>query len=461
MLRDKSENGLRRVGAAIGPAWKSWTADTLLQRLLANASLLLGGKAVNAVFSLGFLALTARGLSLEAFGALILIHTYTQAIGDITKFQSWQAVLTYGTPALNDGRINDLRKILRFCVRLDAIGAVSGLAIASLCIPVAQYFFDWSPETAKLASYYVISVLFFDIATSTGVLRLFDRFDLTAAQSSLGAFIKLLGASVAFYLGAGLEAYMAVWFIAEIIPCLVLIALAWRELRRRGVLDPVTTAPATGQAHWAPDRQVWGFVWSANLNTTLQLILTHFGTLAVGAMLGAPAAALYRVARQLTEAITTPVKMLTPTIYPELARLAARNAITQMRRFMLRAAVLAGVGASMLAGFLAVAGAWLLLVVAGQNFVAAYDVMVVLGIAAAIRLGSFPLEPMLISSGQAVAALWVRFVTTLLYALLMFFLCPVLGLVGAGISLLIASMTNLIGQVIVVEKWLRLRGVTA
>ncbi len=461
MPQDDSEKGVRRFGAGFRPAWQSWTADALLRRLIGNASMLLGGKAVNAVFSVGYLALAARGLSLEAFGTLILIHTYTQAVGDITKFQSWQAVLTYGIPAWNDGRIGDLQRILRFSVRLDVIGAAAGLGVALLGIPVAQYAFDWSPHTAELATYYVFSVIFFDIATTTGVLRLFNRFDLAAIQSSLGALIKFLGAAVAFYYGAGLEAYLVTWVIAAIIPCLVLIGMGVRELRRQGVFAPQPEQAVSSPAPWTPDRTVWGFVWFANLNTTLQLVLTHFGTLIVGALLGAPSAGLYRVARQLTEALTAPVKLLTPTIYPELARLAARNAMAEMRRFMLRSALLAGVGASALAGILIVAGPWLLLIVAGPNFTPAYGVMVVLGIAAAIRLGSFPLEPMLISCGQAGAALQVRAVTTALYMILMFYLCSWLGLVGAGLALLIASLTNLAGQVTVVEKWLRQHAVTA
>lgn len=461
MAQDESEKGVRRLRAGFSPVWTDWKADLLLRRLLGNTSMLLGGKAFTAIFSIAYLALAARGLSLEAFGTLILIHTYTQAIGDITKFQSWQAVLSYGTPAWNEGRIGDLQRILRFTLRLDVIGAVAGLGVALLGLPLARYMFEWTPETAQLASYYVLSIVFFDIATTTGVLRLYDRFDLTAAQSSLGAFIKLLGTAAAFYYGAGLEAYLATWMISQILPCLVLIGMALLELRRQGVLVSQPEQISPSPAPWAPDRQVWGFVWSSNLNTTLQLVLTHFGTLAVGAMLGAPAAALYRIARQVTEALTTPVKLLTPTIYPELARLAARNAITEMRRFMMRSALLAGLGATGLVGVLIVAGPWLLKIVAGPNFVPAYGVMVVLGIAAAIRLGSFPLEPMLISSGQAVSALKVRLVTTVLYMALLYYLCSFLGLLGAGLALLMAALSNLLGQLFVVKKWLRLRAVTA
>lgn len=455
------EKAARPALPGLKTVWKSWSADQLLRRLLANASMLLGGKAVTAIFGIGYLALAARGMSLEAFGTLILIHTYTLAIGDITKFQSWQVVLTYGTPAWNGQRLGDLRQILRFAMRLDALGAVAGLVVALLGLPLAAYVFDWPAHMVELAAYYVFCVLFVDIASTTGVLRLFDRFDLTAMQSSVGALIKLLGAALAFYHDAGLEAYLITWMVSEIAPCFVLIAMAVNELRQRGVWGPTATAPAEDGPFWKPDRDVWKFVWSANANTTLQLVLTHFGTLAVGALLGASAAALYRIARQLTEAITTPVKLLTPTIYPELARLMADNAIAEMRRFMLRASLLAGLGASLLAGLLILVGPWLLLAMAGQSFVQAYGVMVVLGLAAAVRLWSFPLEPMLISSGQAVSALQVRLVTTGLYIGAMYFLCSWLGLTGAGLALLVAALANMIGQLVLVEKWLRRHALSA
>ncbi|MSP43371.1 MAG: lipopolysaccharide biosynthesis protein [Alphaproteobacteria bacterium] len=455
MLHKYRPNSVLQLCAGFRDVWRNWTADVLLRRLISNASLLLGGKAVTAVFGIGYLALAARGLSLEAFGTLILIHTYTQAVGDITKFQSWQVVLSYGTPAWNEGRKGDFRRILRFSVRLDLYGAVAGLALALLGIPLAQTLFGWSADTAHWATVYVLSVVFFDVATSTGILRLFDRFDLTALQSSLGAFIRLVGTAAAFIYGWGLPFYLAVWMTAQIFPCLVLIGMAMRVLRHQGAFETPRERPDVTGGGWRPDRQVWGFVWSANLNTTLQLVLTHFGTLAVGAMLGAPAAALYRIARQITEAIAMPVKLLTPTIYPELARLATRRAFSEIRRFMLRASVLAGFGATALICVLVFAGPWLLLTVAGDNFTPAYGVMVVLALAAAIRLWSFPLEPMLITSGRAVAAFQVRLVTTILYIVLMFFLCPRLGLMGAGYALVIASLTNLAGQLMVAENWFR------
>lgn len=444
-----------------GRIWRSWKKDALLQRLLGNASLLLGGKAVNAVFSLGYLALAARGLSLEVFGTLILIHTYTQAVGEISKFQSWQALLTYGTPAWQEGRLADLRKVLRFTMRLDIMGSMAAWVIAMLGIPLAGHFFGWPPETALYARYYVLSVILLDAGTATGVMRLFDRFDLVAPQSSLGAFIRLAGAAIAYYLGAGIGAYLLVWGLANVLPQLVLILLCLRELRRHKVLGAPSATGQDAPSVWVPDRAVWNFVWSTNFNTSLQLAFSHFGTLAAGALLGAGSAALYRVARQLSEAVTAPVKLLTPSIYPELARLSARKAIAEMRRFILRASLLAGAGASLMVTVLIFAGPLLLNLIAGPKLAAAYGVMCVLGAAAALRLWAFPLEPMLISSGLAGAALRIRIGATLAYLALLFLLCPLLGLIGAGAALLLAALVNFAGQIFVAEKFLRTRAPTA
>ena len=446
------KNRYRKLAALLRPAWQSWTGDVLIRRLVGNASVLLGGKSANGLFSLAYLALAARGLSLEAFGTLILVHTYAQSVGELVKFQSWQAVLTYGTPAWSDGRMADLRRVLWFTVKLDLIGAAAGFILAFGGVAVAQRLFGWSDEVVPLVRVYVISVLFMATATPVGILRLLDRFDLIALQSSLGSFVRLAGAALAFLSGAGLEIYLLVWFTATLISGSTLIGMALRELRRRNILQAEADAlPAV----WRPTRKVWRFVWSTNFNTTLGLASTHFGTLAVGALLGAPAAALYRVGRQLAEAVTVPTKLLTPAIYPELARLAARNEIVRIRSFVFRSALMAGMGATVLVGGLAAIGAWLLNAVAGPDYVAAYGVMVLLGVAAAVRLWAFPLQPLLISANRAHAVLAVHGVSTGVYLALLFPLCLSAGLAGAGIATLTANVLNIAGLLILAEKWLR------
>src|SRR3546814_9902255 len=67
--------------------------SSLFRSVFANASILLSGKAAGAVLGLGVAALAARALGIHAFGILILVHAFAEAVKDLAGFQSWQVVL--------------------------------------------------------------------------------------------------------------------------------------------------------------------------------------------------------------------------------------------------------------------------------------------------------------------------------------------------------------------------------
>src|SRR3546814_17331914 len=67
------------------------------------------------------------------------------------------------------------------------------------------------------------------------------------------------------------------------------------------------------------------------------------GLLAVGWLVGPAAASLFRIARQLAELLTKVNRnLLTPAIYPELARLTARGDIGGRRGMVVRSALVLG-----------------------------------------------------------------------------------------------------------------------
>ncbi len=84
--------------------------DGVLRRVLANTGVLLGGRAVNAVLSLGYMALAARSLGIGAFGVLVLINTFAQFVSDVAKFQAWQTILHFGAAPLAEGRRADFQQ---------------------------------------------------------------------------------------------------------------------------------------------------------------------------------------------------------------------------------------------------------------------------------------------------------------------------------------------------------------
>src|SRR5690606_40610354 len=68
----------------------------MIRRALPNTGWLMGARSINAVLSLGYLALATRALGIEGFGRFILIVAFAQAISGLVSFQTWQAVIRWG-----------------------------------------------------------------------------------------------------------------------------------------------------------------------------------------------------------------------------------------------------------------------------------------------------------------------------------------------------------------------------
>ncbi len=421
--------------------------------MLGNAGILLGGKALNGALSLGATALAARTLGVDMFGVLVLVHAYVQTVGEIAKFQSWQALLQYGTAPLAEGRLVDFQRVLRFSLALDGLSGIGGIVIALIGVQLIGSALGWPEVLAPEVSAYSLVIVFMVSATPTGALRLLDRFDLLAWQSSVDSWVRVIGAAIAWQCDAGLSTFLAIWFAGQVAAFIFLFGMASRTLRARGALDGFELRAPGPLTDGFPG--LWSFVWSTNLNSTLALAFTHVGTLMVGALLGARDAALFRVAKQLGDAVAKPAKLIVPALYPELARLAAASDQTVLRRLVWQLALAAGGAASVLLLIAALIREPALRFIVGEEFVAAKDVLLWLLGASVVSLWALPLEPLLMSTGSAGAAFRMRLLVTLVYLPLLYFATINGGLTAAGAASVIGALMLFVGQLWLVLRWYR------
>ena len=433
-------------------AWRGPETGVPFRRMLRNAALVLGGKAATALINLAATALALRSLGIEAYGLLVLVHAFVQTVGGVVKFQSWQAVLRYGAPCLEHGRWAEFRALLRFTAGLDLASALAGSAACGALAYLLGPVFGWPTELIPAAALYATSVAFRVMAMPTGLLRLFDRFDLLAKRDLAGAVVRLVSAAAAAVMGGGLLAFMAAWYAGAAAGGAMLVAAAWRELRRRGLAGPV---PGPRLRAAAAHPGIWRFAWTTNLMTTLSLASSHGGTLIVGALLGPAEAALYAVARQIGDGLLKPTQFLTPAIYPELAGLLAAGRPDRAQALALRSMAVAAGAAGALLAALALGGEPLLRLIGGPPATAAHGVAVLLGAAAAIGFASFALEPLLISAGRPSVALRARAAGTLAYIPAAFGGIWLAGLAGAGLASIAVALVMLAGQAIPAARWLR------
>jgi O-antigen/teichoic acid export membrane protein len=431
-----------------------WFGDGPLRRLLTNASMLVGGRSLNGVFNLAALTLIVRTVGLETFGVLVLVHAFASTIGDIAKFQSWQAVLRYGTPALESGRVLDFRRLVKLTVLLDLGSSVVGILVAVVAAPLLASRFGWTPELVPAVQLYAFSILFMVTATPTGLLRLFDRFDLLSVSNAIGSFVRVLGGLWVFFYGGDLGFLLALWFASTAVSGCWLIGHSIRALSSRELLR----GPRLGLRGLATGHErIASFVMMTQANTTLSAGMRQLATVIVGLLLGASSAGLFDISRQVTTLLTRFARLMKPAIYPEFAKLSSRNDLAGIRQLMLRSmALMTGAGVVLVTPFVFF-GRPLLGAVFGHEVEAAYGLVILLAFAAAVRLLSFPLEPALISTGRAGAALVVRAATVIVFLICMFTLIPELGLVGAGIAMLAAALVGVAGQATAVVVWFRSR----
>jgi O-antigen/teichoic acid export membrane protein len=432
------------------------TSDVALQaphrggigRVLANAGVLLGGRTANALISLGYLAAAARTLGTVEAGVLILINAFAQLVSEVVKFNSWQAVLHFGAPALADGRRDRLQQVVRFAVFLDVISAVMGVAVAVAAIYLFGEKLGWGPEHNASAALYCLSIALLAPAAPIGLLRLFDRFDLITAQAPISSTVRLAGSALVLVWGASLDLFLAVWAAGSVAAFLYLAAASVRELKRRDLAAGFRwRGPLAAGLPGA-----WRFAWATNLSGSLETAFTHAITLVVGAVVGPGPAALWRIGRQVADALAKPARLLVPALYPELARLRATQGEHAMRRLALQVGLLGGGVGTLLLMITFLFGGPLLALVMGDGFAAAAEVMTWQVGAAVIGIWSLPLEPMLVSLGRPGDAVKVRLVVSVVLLAALVPVVEAFGVNGAGAALVAGMSALALGMFLMLQR---------
>ncbi|MCC7268863.1 MAG: lipopolysaccharide biosynthesis protein [Caulobacteraceae bacterium] len=408
-----------------------------------NAGYLVSGKGVGGVLQLASMGVAGRALGPEAFGVLVLVHTYALTASGVAKFQSWQAIIQYGAPHLHSGDRRKLADVVTFAFSLDAAaGVLTALAAAAL-LPLLAGAVGIPAEHVMLGLVYCALIPTLTAASPTGVLRLLDDFRSLGVQSTVTPALRLVGVSVAALLNAPFVAYAAIWWLSDFLGDVILWLMALAALKRRDVLSALRFRPLAAPRD---NPGIWRFVAATNLNTSLALVWGPLSNLIVGGMLGPAAAGGYRVALSIVQALSKPADLATKSFYPELAHLQAAGDAGALKRLAVRAAGLAAPFAAGLTLLAVLAGPWLVALVMGEDYRAAGWLLAVMAPALLIALPSFPLEPVLLSIGRAGQALVARLAASAGYLALLLGLTHAFGLTGAGIAFVAGAVMLAIAQ---------------
>jgi len=407
-------------------------------RALRNVGWLLTGKGVGAVLSLFYLALATRSLGPEKFGEFTLILSVGQAVAAVVGFQTWQVVIRFGMPHLKEGRVDALGRLVRFCAVLDFVTASIGCLLAWASIWVMGIRLGWSAEVEHEALLFCLVLLLSVRTTAVGVLRLHDRYRTGAIADAVTPLARFGGALVVVLGGASVRGFLFAWAVAEFATAIAY----WSSAHH--------VAPGLlgrwGAADHAPRENpgLWHFAFATNVDATLNVASKQCVVVLVGFATGPAIAGGYRLAYQLSQALLRVSEMFSRGIFPEFARASTGQTGPELRLLFRQSSRLALVVGAAICIIVPLAGQPMLHLIAGETYVGAYPVLLLLGLASGLEIMAAGFEPVLLGIGRAGLVLRIRGLTVLVLFVGVALLMPGFAASGAAAATVLSAAVALV-----------------
>lgn len=441
----------------------SWFKDDVFRRLFLNAGKLLSANVFGAALQLVVTVLAARSLGPADYGVLALVLVYQLTIGKLVTFDAWQAIIKFGSEALERKDSHALRQLIKFGFTLDLTSAIIGTILAIMLAGPVVTLLGWDSSIPSLLRLYSILILFSFSGTPIGILRLFDRFDLLSYTAVLNAVVRLIGVLWCLMTGQTLWGYVWVYLITGIVGQLYQILASLWVLRKQQV-GSIVCEPLRGIRTKFPG--IWDYVWTTNLTMTIRMLSREADGLFIAGLTTPTALGLFNVAKQFSSALPKFSDPLSQSIYPELARSWAQADRKRFVSLIKRTTLFTSTAA--VAGWFSfvLLGHRIIRLTVGPAFQDAYWVTVVYMLAMVVFLCGFTLTPSLLAMGLARKSFFANLVATILYFCLLFPFVKAFGVVGASLAYvgffliwsavmvryLFASLRNRPGLVDVIER---------
>lgn len=425
-----------RDDSQIALSAESSTADAQggARKIFRNAGVLLGGKAFGGLLSLAYLAIAARALGPVEMGYLVVASAYALAVAGVARFQSWQAIIRFGSPMVEAGDRESLRLLLQFTIRLDIASGVLSLVVAFAFIGLASHALKWPPQAMPFIYLYCCAVPFLISATPTGILRLFDRFSLLGWQSIAMPLVRFFGALVAWAMDGGLTVFLVTWILSGILDGVALWTLGFMEMRRRDIVPDIRV-----RADAAAPRAWLDYMLKSNIASIFEIARNGLPMLIVGAILGSGASGFLQLAVNLTNLIAHPANMLSQATLPELTKTAMIKGRRAMLAVAYRTMAISLATATPFVLMFILFRAPLVTAVGGPAYAPAAAALALMAVAQVPRTSSIVLESASLGVGYAGAALAAQGLAAAAQLASLFYLLPLTGVSAAPVAFMIGS----------------------
>jgi O-antigen/teichoic acid export membrane protein len=373
-------------------------------------------------------------------------------VDSFANFNTWQAIIKYGTEAIAQGRRQDVDKLIKVAAVIDLTTACLGaLVVVGLAFLIPGRF-DWSPHESVLCAIYAVTLVSKLAGTTDGIFRISDAYRAQAIVSSVMAVLSALAIVIAVLLGAGFDGCVYALIFGEAASNVVITIVAFAVARAHGFGSWFRT-PLEGARARFPG--LARFMISTNAQLTVRTMQNEVDMMIVGSTLGRSSAGLFRVVKQLG---TIPGRVFLPfevVMYTELARNVADRDFRSLRKLMRRSMIITGTGTVLLWVVAAVLARPIIGLVAGADFLDAAPAFRIYLLAMVIAITGTPVLRSMIVLGRPGTLFFFDLGSLVLLIAAAIVLAHVWGLVGIALALLIHRSIQLLWPMLFLRGYLR------
>lgn len=412
-----------------------------LGRILQNTAWLLGGKGFGAVCGLAYLAIQTRTLGLKDFGHFSLIFGTAQALIALAGFQTWRVVVRYGSEHVHAQDWAKFGRLGMLCGVIDAFGAVLGCALAAIMIYGFAHVLDLNPGFIDVAFLFCVGSLWALVSAPTGMVRALNRFDMAVYVEAIVPSGRLVASLLIWATGPSVGRFLAAWAAIDILEAI----LYWIMARR--LCPQAVKLSYLFQLRQAlrENPGVTQFFLVTYAGSATDAVIKNGPLLVVGGWVGTRAAGLYRLASQLSQALSKLSTLLTRSVYAEVARVRVASKADEFRKLALQTSLIAGGAGLVVVAVAYFAGETLLAMIGGDDFESGATILIPLAIAASFDLASVAFEPVLHSTGRARHSLTARLIAVVALGFGLWQFIP-LGPSGAAWAVALAGAVSYVAM---------------
>jgi len=424
--------------------------QSIAEKLLHNASWLLGGKTLSGIFAALEVVILARMLGVNNYGLLVLIVAYVDILDNIFDFRVWETATKYIGTYLTEGEEEKVLSVIKLSYLINIISGLVALFITLITAKLAQKYFINSPEAYSFICIYAFSILFNTANyTSDAILRIFDKFKSIAFVSAFYNFFKLAAVVVILYFGMGIREILFSYVTASLIALVIRMILVSKTLSEHRLGSWWNSNLAPIKDKW---KEISWFLGNTHIAGTLRMANDEYlGVLLLGYWSGKDAVAYYKVAKSFVKLMLRIEDPLYETIYPELVRFSKLNAFQDLKHLILFAIKKLMKVMIPVTVLVLIFASQIINVVFGAEYLEAVNALRVVTIAGLISLLIFWVNPVLLSFGRPGTRNILDIMTVISFILLLYLLVPKYSYMGAAIAFLGSVMMRVLGSIYILK----------